>query len=136
MRATGAGAASQVTHAGGVIAFESPDRKYLYYLREVTPVRKIAGRNMCELLRMPIEGGQEQLVLPAVQDFDEVGITADAIFFSSDLKSIQRLSLSTGNVGTVLNDFGSSMGVSPDGAFILFATARSSSDLMLVEGFR
>jgi serine/threonine protein kinase len=137
MRATGAGAASQVTRAGGLIAFESPDRKYLYYLREVTPVRKIAGRNMCELLRMPMEGGQEQLVLPAVQDFDEVGITADAIFFSSDLKSIQRLSLSTGNVETVLNDFGrSSMGVSPDGAFILFATARSSSDLMLVEGFR
>jgi dipeptidyl aminopeptidase/acylaminoacyl peptidase len=138
MRVTGPGDPVQITRAGGLIALESADRKYLYYLRNVLNAPKLLGRHMCELLRRPLEGGPVELVLPSVQDFDEIAITTDAIFFSSDLNSIQRLSLSTGKITTVLNErFRSSLCASPDGAFLLLQVGRSgSSDLMLVEGFR
>jgi Tol biopolymer transport system component len=70
-RADGSGHAIQVTHHGGFEAFESFDRRYLYYVRS----NKEPG-----LWRMPREGGSEVPVLESVSE-GHWSITANGIYF-------------------------------------------------------
>jgi Tol biopolymer transport system component len=48
------GEARQVTKDGGSVAYESTDGKFLYYTK---------GRNVVGIWRVPVEGGEETLVL-------------------------------------------------------------------------
>ena len=67
------GEAQQVTKQGGFAAFESPDGKYLYYAK-----LDVAG-----LWRIPVEGGQESLVLDQLKprQWGYWAVTDDGIYF-------------------------------------------------------
>jgi len=50
------GEARQVTKGGGSVAYESMDGKFLYYTKR---------RNVAGIWRVPVDGGEETLVLDA-----------------------------------------------------------------------
>jgi len=125
------GTAVQVTRAGGGPAFESAEGEQLYYFK--------SGGDPGPLFRVPVKGGQEIQVLPRVAGHYDFAIAAKGIYFTPDDKTIQRLDLSTGKVGTLATwEKGlSGLCVSPDEAFVVWSQFdRNSSELMLVEGFR
>ena len=125
------GAAVQVTRGGGP-AFESADGEYLYYLR-------YSASDPSPLFRMPVRGGSESQIVPRVAWFGDFCVTAKAIYFLPDHRTIQRLDLSSGKVTTLatLERDGYSPTVSPDEAFMVWSQIdRTSAELMLVEGFR
>ena len=128
--ATG-GEAVQVTHTEGGAAFESADGKSLYFVSERTKA----------LFRVPVNGGQEKLVAPAVCRFSGFSVTARGVYFLLDERTLQLLDEETGRIRTVArlgeHAVSNGMAVSPDGAYMVFAEfARTRDDLMLVEGFR
>jgi len=130
----GGGEAAQVTRSGGGAAFESPDGKFVYYIK---------GDFTGGLWKMPVSGGEESLVLPSVvwRDFF---LANDGIYFipgpgADGKSSIQFLNIATGKVKTVapVSLPFEGLSVSPDGRFLLFSQADEvGSDLMLVENFR
>jgi Tol biopolymer transport system component/DNA-binding winged helix-turn-helix (wHTH) protein len=131
----GGGDAVQVTTNRGGIAFESPDGKFVYYLK---------GEPSGSLWKMPTSGGEESQVLTSVnwRAFFPVN---DGVYFipepGADRKySIQFLSIATGKVKTVApisRPAQEGLSVSPDGRFLLFSqNDEVGSDLMLVENFR
>lgn len=78
-------------------------------------------------------------ILPRVLSWASFGISANAVYFAPDAKTLQRLDVSTGGVTTLatLDRRLDGMCVSPDGAFVVWPQRdHDSSDLMLVEGFR
>jgi Tol biopolymer transport system component len=132
------GEALQVTHNGGATALESPDGKWLYYAKGDLPA------STTTLWKMPVNGGEEDQVLPAVfwRDFFPV---KDGIYFipmprGYRKSSIQFLNFATGKVKVVAPMSGppaEGLSVSPDGRFLLFSQAdEAGSDIMLVENFR
>jgi dipeptidyl aminopeptidase/acylaminoacyl peptidase len=126
----GGGQAVQVTRSGGVAALESPDGKYIYYVMEPGP----SG-----LFRMPVEGGEEKQVLPAVVTWSGFGVTAKGVYFNADGRTIQFLDTATGKVSTLatLDKPAVSLCVSPDDAYVVWSQLdRNTQDLMLVENFR
>jgi serine/threonine protein kinase/Tol biopolymer transport system component len=126
------GAAIQVTRSGGGPAFESMDGKQLFYIK----MAKLT--DPFPLFRMPVGGGEE-IHLPAqAVNPQSFGVTAEAIFFSPEAKTIQRLDLATGTVTKLANTEGLNwgLGVSPDGAYVVWQhLEKVTSDLMLVESF-
>ncbi len=130
---------TQITKQGGYEALESPDGKYLFYTK---------GRNTAGIWKIPVEGGEETLILdqlragflrywtvvdkgiyfgtrvtptPTIQFFD---------FADSQLNEVIKLdkSLLVGNSG---------LAVSPDGKWLLFAQIdQSGSDIILIDNFR
>ena len=127
----GGGQAVQVTRSGGATALESPDGKYIYYMKEPTPPG---------LFRMPVEGGEEKQVLPGIVYWADFGVTAKGVYFMPDRRTIQLLDTATGKVSTLATldkPMGAGICVSPDDAYVVWAQVdRISRDLMLVEGFR
>jgi len=130
----GGGEAVQVTRNGGGTAFESPDGKFVYYIK---------GDFTGGLCRMPVSGGEESQVLPSVV-WRAFFLVNDGIYFmpepGADRKfSIQFLSFATAKVKTVcpISNPAEGISVSPDGRFLLFLQVdEAGSDLMLVENFR
>jgi tol-pal system beta propeller repeat protein TolB len=127
----GGGQAVQVTRSGGVVALESPDGKYIYYVKGPGPPR---------LFRMPVEGGEEKRVLPGVVYWAGFGVTAKGVYFMPDRRTIQLLDTATGKVSTLATlDKPTNWGicVSPDDAYVVWGQVdRNTQDLMLVENFR
>jgi Tol biopolymer transport system component len=124
------GEAVQVTRSGGGVAFESTDRKYLYFCSEERA-----------LFRMPIDGGEEKQVVPVVTIWANFSVTAQGVYFFPDRKTLQLLDEKTGEIRTVKTLEGhlawSGITVSPDGKDLVFTELDGvRSDLMLVEGFR
>jgi len=104
----------------------SPDGKYLYYKRA----------HSRRLLRAPMQGGEETEVLPAVLQY--YAVTAKGIYFTPDGQKIQLLDTATGEIST-LAETSRAVGltISPDDAFVVWPQSeRSSTSLMMVEGFR
>ncbi|MBZ5585467.1 MAG: hypothetical protein LAQ30_25355, partial [Acidobacteriia bacterium] len=126
---SGGGEPIQVTRSGGDWALESPDGKYLYYVR---PARG-------PVFRMRVEGGEEAQVLPAGV-FWQFGVTAGGLYFlAPGQKRIEFLDAATGKVSTIatLDSPAYRLAVSPDGAYLLWPQLdRETQDLMLVENFR
>jgi Tol biopolymer transport system component len=130
----GGGEAVQVTRNGGGTAFESPDGKFVYYIK---------GDFTGGLWKMPASGGEESQVLPSVL-YRDFFLVNDGIYFipepGADGKfSIQFLNIATGKVKTVapVSRPFEGLSVSPDGRFLLFSQVdEAGSDLMLVENFR
>jgi Tol biopolymer transport system component/DNA-binding winged helix-turn-helix (wHTH) protein len=133
------GAAVQITKRGGFESYESFDGKYLYYTR---------GRGIPGIWRMPVEGGEESLVL----DHHQAGlwrywrVVEQGIYFATTTETgptLALLSFASGRVteiarlpkGPERNIPG--LAVAPDGRSLLYAQMdRSGSDLMMVEDFR
>ena len=61
MAADGGGLPQQITKQGARLAMESPDGRHLYYAK--------AGQRQSDLWRVPVEGGEEALVLKDVSVF-------------------------------------------------------------------
>jgi Tol biopolymer transport system component len=136
------GEARQVTKGGGSVAYESMDGKFLYYTK---------GRNVVGIWRVPVEGGEETLVL----DTHKAGfwsawtLVEQGIYFLTAEQpvrpAIEFFSFTTARVTEVsalakpfrpwTNPEG--LSVSPDGRWILYTQEdRADMDLMLVENFR
>jgi Tol biopolymer transport system component len=136
------GEARQVTKAGGFLGYESTDGKFLYYTK---------GRNVAGIWRVPVEGGEETLVL----DVHKAGywsawtVVEQGIFFLTaenlDRPAIEFFSFTTGRVTEIAaltkpfrywtNPVG--LSVSPDGRWVLYTQGdREEMDITLVENFR
>jgi Tol biopolymer transport system component/predicted Ser/Thr protein kinase len=138
------GEAIQVTTAGGYVAFESPDGKYLYYTKFNPPrgsraeAYAIAGGGA--LFRMPAGGGEAVQVVPGVELFC---VTSKGIYFvppEPGGNTIQFLDAASGKVGTLATldkPVAGGLAVSPDNTYVVWSQEdRNTLNLMLVEGFR
>jgi Tol biopolymer transport system component len=129
------GEAAQITKQGGAYAVESPDGKFVYYLRAWDQ----SGNT--ELWRVPVDGGDEIRIIESVcpQFFS---VVERGIYFFSGWKnaSVQCFNFATRKVETVAKVEGSiayGFSVSPDSRWLLYAAyTNDQSDLMLVEKFR
>ena len=136
------GEAQPVTKGGGSAAYESSDGQFLFY----TKARNVAG-----IWRVPVEGGEEILVL----DTHKAGywsawtVVDQGIYFLTAEKisrpAIEFFSFTTGRlieVATLAKPFGlasnpEGLSVSPDGRWVLYTQEdQRDVDLMLVENFR
>ncbi len=137
----GGGVAIPVTKHGGYIPFESPDGKSVYYLKRK---RWEKSGNPGDLWKVPVQGGEEELVLKQV-DLFHYCVGRDGIYFvvppeAGGKRTIQFLDFSSGVTQIVTElekPLHSGISVSPDGRYLLYTQVEEhSSDLMLVENFR
>jgi len=131
------GQAVQVTKEGGFAAFESPDGKFLYY------IKAFAG----PIWRMPVEGGEETRILDQNIQWSYWRVLENNIcfldwdatppeikLFDFDTRQIKRIATVEREKGF---PGGGGFAVSPDGQSVLFARIdQIDSDIMLVENFR
>jgi Tol biopolymer transport system component len=135
LRASG-GPAIQVTKRGGYMPLESVDGQYLYYVK--------LSQNA--LWRLPLAGGEESQVLPAVAGLGSAYAPGkDGIYFMRPThrgseEELAFLRHSTGQISSVVTiprTSGLGLALSPDERLILYSqTEQVGSDLMLVENFR
>jgi Tol biopolymer transport system component/DNA-binding winged helix-turn-helix (wHTH) protein len=132
------GQPAQVTQHGGYAVLESPDGKFLYYVKEDQP----------GIWRMPSGGGDEVriLPLPTPQHWGDWALLKRGIYYvdeSGPRPAIDFFTFGTHKVTKVvevdslppLGDPGFT--VSPDEKWIIFSQVdRLAVDLMLVENFR
>ncbi|HWO02136.1 MAG TPA: protein kinase [Blastocatellia bacterium] len=130
------GEAVQVTRQGGRIPVESPDGKYVYY------IKSFGTRG---LWRVPVDGGEELRVFDSFKSEDGV-VVNDGIYFinpgAKDGVAMEFFDFATrkerriagiGKVGIV--PF--SIAVSPDRRQILYTqNDQTGADIMLVQNFR
>ena len=132
--------AIQVTRNGGGNAIESPDGKYLYYLK------KGETADADRLMKAPVEGGEETEVLPSVFRAN-FAVADEGIYFipgsSGDRYSIQFLSFSSRKITRIadIGEPGWGFTVSPVGkggtrSLLYTVGRRRDFTLMLVENFR
>jgi Tol biopolymer transport system component len=129
------GPATQVTHNGGFEAFESFDRKFLFYSKWEPEIWKI-----------PIAGGQESLFLKGVEP--RYWAVADkGIYFVATEDNepfVKFIDFATRRVTQIMRlerklsrDLLRGLALPPDGGSLLCTLIeRESSDLVLVENFR
>lgn len=129
--ATG-GDAIQITRNGGFYAQESVDGRVLYYARDTTQT---------SLWKVPVDGGQEEEIIPSVSAWQNFAPARDGIYFvpgSRAAASIHFFDFASGTVRLVTPIHGSAVqgfSVSPDGHTIIFSMRESAtSDLMMLEG--
>jgi Tol biopolymer transport system component len=121
----------QITRHGGYLAFESYDRRWLFYSR---------ADGDSPLYRVPVDGGAETQVLPRVNEFGFC-VTLKGLLFSTGEHSagIEFLNLETGKISAFFQpelQMTVGLNLSPDQRHLLFPQRESSgSDLMLVENF-
>jgi Tol biopolymer transport system component len=134
------GEAVQLTRDGGLAPLESPDGKFLYYVKSLAAT---------SLWKIPVEGGQATKVLEGLSTSLNLAIVDSGLYFvpaasSGSGSSIQFLNFATNRISPVatfekpLNvGVGGGLAVSPDGRWILYTQAdQAGSELMLVENFR
>jgi Tol biopolymer transport system component/predicted Ser/Thr protein kinase len=132
------GEAIQVTRQGGIggiIAFESPDGRYVYYTNDDRPA---------DVRRKPVEGGEEQVVLRGVHPF-RWALAEKGVYFAEPEEKggvIKLFNFATRKVTRVVTMekppiLTSGLAVSPDGRWLLYSQLDvESADIMLVENFR
>jgi Tol biopolymer transport system component len=122
----------EMTRNGGCVPFESDDGREVYYAKETG------------LWKMPAQGGPEVKVLgPILQNC--FALANRGLYFidpSSPGHLKPRLNVmdfatrAVRTIAAINSDIGDELSVSPDGRSILFQkTARTSSELMLIENF-
>jgi Tol biopolymer transport system component len=133
--ATG-GSEERVTHDGGSLAYESADRKTLFFTR---------ANGDAPLFALPLAGGPERKVVECVRDFGfalgpagvyhlgcKAGQRAIPLYMLDPVTGRDRL------LGKLeLASSGNGLTVSPDGKTILYVKVENQgSDLMMIENFR
>jgi serine/threonine protein kinase len=140
---SGGGKPVQVTRNGGAGATESLDGKFLYYAKQFDMATYMPSPPN-SLWRVPVEGGEEVQVLPAIYTGRNFAVARDGIYFnpfpSAGRHSIQFYEFSTGRtrqIAALAKPPSSGLSVSADGGVILYSQVDSQTvDLMLVENFR
>jgi Tol biopolymer transport system component len=137
------GPATRMTRNGGFEPKESPDGRYLFYLDRHPAGLAIDG--VGKLMRVPLVGGQEDLVLERVRPFlwsvTDKGIafvTREADFDAIDVYrfSDQRIAR-VGRLGFRIPGIFTHMTVSRDGRWALATNmVRFDADLMRLDNFR
>ena len=136
------GEPQQVTRNGGMTAFESEDGHFVYFTRHPEPRRN-------KIWRMPVDGGEETLVLDKEPDFmDWVLWRGNIVYINPEGNSgptLELLDLDTKEIRELVSfanrtNFGGmnvGLTVSPDGQWVVYSNAdEMSSDIMMVENFR
>jgi eukaryotic-like serine/threonine-protein kinase len=133
------GEAIQVTRDGGFAPLESPDGRFLYYVKSLIDTN---------LWKVPVEGGQTAKVLEGLSNYINLAVADDRLVFvptpDRPGSSLQLFSFATNRITPLANSdkslaFGASGGLafSPDGRWILYTQfEQAGSELMLVENFR
>jgi len=133
------GPAVQLTRQGGYGGIESSDGKLLYYAKTFA-----SG----VIWQVPVEGGEEKPVHPAVRSFRvawNFAVTAKGIYTAATENALAGFSLllfhpASGEIevlGRIPKSLGRSLAVSPDDRWFLFQDFPAGhGDLMLVENFR
>jgi Tol biopolymer transport system component/DNA-binding winged helix-turn-helix (wHTH) protein len=125
-----------VTKQGGTYGVESPDGKFVYYLRSWEG-------STTELWRVPVEGGEEIRIIESVAP-QFFAVVARGIYFfpGGNNPAVRCFNFATRKIETVAKveeEIMYGLSVSPDSRWLLY-TARGNehyeSDLMLVEKFR
>ena len=121
----------QITKMGGYAPLESSDGQYLYYARR-SPSDGI--------WRVPVGGGEEVQVIPAIDTWGNFAVTERGIYFVPPEKgTIEFYDFATRQARTVAKadkplDFG--LDATPDGRFVVYAqTDRNTDELLLVDNF-
>ncbi len=133
------GPAVQMTKNGGFAPLESPDGQFVYYAKFTEP----------GIWRVPVEGGEETLVLDLLQPglWGYWAVVEEGIYFlNAEAKprpAIEFFRFATRRATRVFVPekepwFGNpGLALSPDGRWILYAQVdQETSDIMLVENFR
>jgi Tol biopolymer transport system component len=137
------GPATRTTHNGGFDPKESPDGRYLFYLDRHPAGLAIEGT--ARLMRLPVGGGQEELMLEGVQPFlwsvTDTGIlfvTREPDFDAMDVyRFSDRRVVRAGRLAFRVPWGFRNMAVSRDGRWALATRmVRSDADLMRLEDFR
>jgi len=131
------GEAIQVTRDGGYTPLESPDNKFLYYLKQDN-----------SLWRVPLGGGEAVRVLEGLSNYLNLAIVDKGIYFvpQQDARSVQFLDLQTNQIRRIASferpvgsgDLGddSGLAISPDGRWILYSRVdQGGAELRIVENF-
>ena len=139
----GGGRAVQVTKGGGFAAFESADRKFLYYAKG-----KAAGPDADGLWKVPVNGGEETAVLdlPKAGFWGYWALVKDGIYLvdaeASPRPALRFFDFGTRRVANVLDldkkpiEHAPGISISPDGGWLLYTQDDSrGGDIMLVENF-
>ncbi len=134
------GAATQVTKQGGFEGFESFNGKFFYYAK---------GRDLPGIWRIPVEGGEETLVLAHHQAglWRYWAVVEQGIYFitaeTPDHPLIEFFSFVTGRVTQVatlerpIPRGITGISASSDGRWLIYSQLdQSGSDIMLMENFR
>lgn len=137
------GPAIRVTHKGGFDPKVSPDGRYFFYLDPRGAGAALSGP--ARLMRRPVAGGQEELVLDRVRPFlwsvtdsGIVFVTREPDFDAIDVYrfSDQRVTR-VGQLGFRIPGIFAQMTVSRNGRWALAThMVRSDSDLMMLDNFR
>jgi Tol biopolymer transport system component len=137
------GSATRTTHNGGFDPKESPDAQYLFYLDRHPAGLTIEGT--ARLMRVPVGGGQEELVLERVQPFlwsvTDTGIvfvTREPDFDAIDVyRFSDRRVARVGRLAFRVPGGFRNMAVSRDGRWALATRlVRFDTDLMRLDNFR
>lgn len=116
--------------------WESVDGRYLYY----------ATRNQPGLWRLPLAGGQDEKILPALANWNSSYLPGKhGIYFiepvnhetEGELKFFSLATRRITSIAAIRHPAGLGLAVSPDERVILYnQDNESGSDLVLVENFR
>jgi Tol biopolymer transport system component len=137
------GPATRITHNGGFDPKESSDGRYLFYLDRHPAGLAVEGAG--RLMRVPVAGGQEELVLEGIRPFlwsvTDTGIvfvTREPNFDAIDVYQFSdRRVARVGRLGFRVPAGSRSLTVSRDGRWALATEmVRFDSDLMFLDNFR
>jgi WD40 repeat protein len=137
MPSTG-GSAVQVTHQGGFAAFESPDRRFLYY------AKSLSARG---LWRIPADGGEEVEIIrsPEAGYWGYWAVVENGIYYldTTAKPQINFFDTATHQISRVFDlENGPARGapgmaLSPDGGTILYTQLDTlTSEIIVVENFQ
>ena len=134
------GQAVQVTRHGGFSAQEAPDGKFLYYTKRWDYP---GPSSMNEIWRVPVEGGDETLVVPEIKSYRTFAVGRRGVYYASRASghdSIRVHDLATGRSRLLLElsrPIAAGLSLSPDERYLLYSqTDDEGSELMLADNFR
>src|SRR5258706_3499863 len=97
------GSARRITTGGGFEPRESADGRFLYYMDRPAPVERMRVMGSAKLMRVPVQGGAEQMVRDKFTPY-LWSMTVSSIYFLSReeaFDAIDRLDLATQQVTRV-----------------------------------
>jgi len=135
----GGGSAVQITRKGGRVATEAEDGRFLYYATSAT------DRMQESIWRVPVDGGDETLVIASAAPFNHAVVPQGIYFLRSGegqpphaVEFFRFADRNTSIVpGTERTTRGTGVSASPDGRALLFTREdQAGADLMIVDHFR